>query len=125
MDYTKLDHLEVKLENGILFCKYEEKLLLTLDLAKKMLADRLSYQNGTSYPVIILLNGLKAADKETRKYTAVEGIKGITMGAFIVKNAIERIIYNFFFSIEKPVIPTRAFTNEEDAIAWINTVRNN
>jgi hypothetical protein len=125
MDYTKLDHLEVKLENGILFCKYEEKLLLTLDLAKKMLADRLSYQNGPSYPVIILLNGLQAADKETRKYTAVEGIKGITMGAFIVKNAIERIIYNFFFSIEKPVIPTRAFTNEEDAIAWINTVRNN
>jgi hypothetical protein len=125
MDYTKLDYLEVKVENGILFCKYEEKLLLTLELAKKMLADRLSYQKGTSYPVIILLNGLKAADKETRKYTAVEGIKGITMGAFIVKNAIERIIYNFFFSIEKPVIPTRAFTNEEDAIAWINTVRNN
>jgi hypothetical protein len=123
MDYTKLNHLEIKLENGILFCKYEERLLLTLELAKKMLADRLMYQKEINYPVIILLNGLKAADKETRKYTAIEGIKGITMGAFVVKNTIEKIIYNFFFSIEKPVIPTKAFTNEEDAIEWIRETR--
>lgn len=123
MEYTKLGHLEVKLENGILFCKYEEKLLLTIELAKKMLDARLAYQNGINYPVVILLNGLKAADKETRKYAAVEGIKGITMGAFVVKSTIEKIIYNFFLSIEKPVIPTRAFTHEEDAVNWINETR--
>ena len=106
-----------------IFCTYEEKLLLTLDLAQKMLKDRLYFQKEISYPVVITLNGLKAADKETRKFTATEGTKGITMGAFIVKNIIEKVILNFFLSVEKPTVPAKAFTTEEDAVHWINELR--
>lgn len=124
MSYTQLNNLHIKLEDGILFCKYEAKLLLTLELAKKMLEDRLLFQKGINYPVIIVLNGLKATDKEARKYAATEGIKGITMGAIIVGNTIEKVILNFFLSIEKPLVPTKAFTREEDAIEWINEIRN-
>lgn len=120
MNYTHFPHLKIKLNDGIIFCEYEEKLLLTLDMAKKMLADRLEFQQGVSYPIVIVLNGLKAADKETRKFTATEGIRGITMGAFIVKSTIEKVILNFFLSVEKPPVPAKAFTTEEDAVQWIN-----
>lgn len=124
MTYTQLPHLKIKLDDGIIFCEYEEKLLLDLDMAKNMLADRLAFQKGISYPIVIVLNGLKATDKATRKFTATEGIRGITMGAFIVKNAIEKVIVNFFLSVEKPPVPAKAFTTEEDAVSWINEQRN-
>lgn len=123
MTYTQLPHLKIKLEDGIIFCEYEEKLLLNLDMAEKMLADRLDFQKGISYPIVIVLNGLKAADKATRKFTATEGIKGITIGAFIVQNTIEKVILNFFLSVEKPPLPAKAFTTEEDAVRWINELR--
>lgn len=123
MSYKQLTNLEVKISDGILYCRYKENLNMTLDMARQMLDDRLRFQAGKDYPVVIILNGLKAADKTTRQYAGAEGTKGISMGAFVVKNIIERVIFNFFFSLEKPKIPTKAFTTEEDAVKWINEIR--
>jgi hypothetical protein len=45
------------------------------------------------------------------------------MGAIIARNIIESTILNFFLKVERPPVPVRAFTNEEDAVKWINDIR--
>jgi len=32
---------------------------------------------------------------------------------------LNKIIVNFFLSISKPNVPTKLFTNKEDAIKWL------
>lgn len=112
------------IENEILYANYKKEIIIDLEGAKEMVAERLAIQNGKKYPIIIHVNGFKSPSKAARIYLATEGIKGLTMGAVIVKNAVEKIILNFFFTIEKPVIPSKSFTCEEDAVAWINEMRN-
>lgn len=111
------------IKDGILCGLYKKNLSIDIEIAKEMVTERLALQNGKDYPVIFNVNGFKAPSKEARTYLATEGVKGISIGAIIVKNAAEKIILNFFFTIEKPSVPYKAFTNEEDAILWINEIR--
>ena len=116
-----IDKIEIK--NGIIIGIYKSNLSINLEDAKEMVEERLAFQKGIDYPIVIHLNGIKTSSKEARIYMAAEGIKGITIGAFIARNTVERIILNFFLSIEKPPIPAKAFTNQEDAVKWINDIR--
>jgi hypothetical protein len=43
--------------------------------------------------------------------------------AFIVKSLAVRLMVNFYISFNKPAIPTKTFTNPEQAIQWINELR--
>ena len=111
-------------KEGALIVLYKPGIRLDLDMAKQLVANRLDYQKGKNQPVVIHMNGIKATSKEARLYMGKEGVQGITMGAFIVRNSIEQVILNFFLSIERPPIPTKAFTNEEDALVWIKEMHN-
>lgn len=115
-----VDH---RIHEGIVFGRYPKDLYINLDIAKQLVAERLILQNGKSYPAVIHLNGMRMASKEARAYMAKEGVTGITMGAFVVGSSIERVILNFFLTLEKPPVPAKAFTNEEDAVKWIKENR--
>ena len=120
----EIKYVDYSISDGILIAVYKEKLVVTIEQAKEMVADRLAFQNGKEYPIVIHMNGIKASTKEARIFMGTDGIKGITIGAFVVRHVIEQVIFNFFFKIEKPNVSTKAFTNEEDAIAWIREVQN-
>ena len=111
--------IEFQLNQEILFGKYPEGFEITLELAKKIVADRLVFQNGKDYPLVLDISGLKNTTKDARVYLSKDGVKGLTMGAFITKNTVARVTLNFFLAMEKPNVPTNFFTNEEDAINWI------
>ena len=117
--------MKARIENGIVIAGFPESTRLTLETAKKLLAQRLQLQNGKSYPVIIHLNGVISKSKTVRMFMAKEGIEGILMGAFVVKRKYEEILITMFLTIDTPKVLTRVFCNEEDAVTWINTVRNN
>ena len=42
--------------------------------------------------------------------------------AFIVSSNVNRIARNFYFSINRPSIPTRLFLTEQDAINWFDSL---
>jgi hypothetical protein len=41
--------------------------------------------------------------------------------AFIINSVAMRFIANFYLNMNKPERPTRMFTEEKDAIAWLKT----
>lgn len=116
--------IEIQNKEDILIISYKINVRLELDIAKQLVAQRLAYQNGKEYPAVFYLKHIKSITKEARSYMNKEGAKGITLRAFVVKNNIEKILLRFFLGIEKPLVPSNYFINEEDAIAWIKEAQN-
>lgn len=115
--------VEARIEDGIFIASYPKGMNLDLDAAKRVVSERLVMQGGRSYPLVIHINGLIASSKEVRTFMADEGIRGVSLGAFVVEKKYEEMLVNLFLSIDVPKVPTRVFDNEKDAIAWINENR--
>lgn len=115
--------ITVKITDGILIAECRENIHLNMEMAKKIVADRLTLQAGKSYPVVIHMNGLISNSKSVRMFMAAKGSEGISMGAFIVKKRYEEVLVNLFLAIDSPKVPTGIFKNEPDAIAWIKRMK--
>ena len=116
------DKCRFQFKKGILFAEFINiEGPLTLEQAKNIVADRLEFCSGASVPVCFRTSQFKYADKSVRDFMNTVGRKGITAGAIITDNAVTRTFFNFFIkitSIDKD-IPTRCFTQEDEAIQWL------
>ena len=114
-----MEVVEKKIENNILIAKFNSVATIDIDMAKKMVEERLAFQEGNVYPTLVYLNGVKFASSEARSFMKDKGLKGLSAGAFIISNPVEKVIMNFLILISPPEIPTRMFTNESEAIKWL------
>ena len=72
--------------------------------------------------VIIDMSAVFEISKEARDYFANEKTASIQRAtALLIGSAVSRIIGNFFLGLNKPITPTRLFTDPEEAIKWLHT----
>ena len=72
--------------------------------------------------VIIDMTAVFEISKEARDYFANERTASIQRAtALLIGSAVSRIIGNFFLGLNKPITPTRLFTDPEEAIKWLRT----
>lgn len=68
------------------------------------------------------MRDIKSMDREARRFFAgPECAKAESAAALVIGSPITKAIGNFFLGLNKPIIPTRLFTNEADAIVWLKT----
>jgi hypothetical protein len=73
-------------------------------------------------PVLIDMRLGRENDRETREYySSSEGLRATKALALLVESPFTRVMANFFISINKPLVPTRLFTSEDAAVAWLKT----
>jgi hypothetical protein len=66
------------------------------------------------------MTGLVAMDREARLFFAGEETAKVeSAAALIIDSLLSRAIGNFFMGLNKPIIPTRLFTSEAEALAWL------
>lgn len=114
--------VDFEIIDGILQLTYKEK--ITLEVAKKVVENRMAFTNGKSYPILVL--GIKVAifDKEARDYLSEgDGIKGVNAGAIVGDSVFHSYLGNFFLKVSKPKIPARLFTDKSAAIQWLKNFR--
>ncbi|MCD6065581.1 MAG: hypothetical protein K0S33_407 [Bacteroidetes bacterium] len=71
------------------------------------------------YPVIFETRGYVNITKEARELAATkEMAKESCAMAIMVDNMAMRIFANFYMKVNKPMRPTRSFTDKQKAIAW-------
>ncbi|HKC67308.1 MAG TPA: STAS/SEC14 domain-containing protein [Bacteroidia bacterium] len=113
----------MRIEDGILFVQYSKNLNITLDIAKICVYERLKLSDGKNYPMLADIRNIKNTDHDAKNYIAQgDGTKGIIAGAFIVKNEFNRFLATIFINlslIKTPKLPAKLFSNEEDAIQWL------
>lgn len=105
--------------NGILHCTYKKMDEVNLEIAKIGAKVRIEYSNNVSYPCLFDIRLLGSMTKEARDYLADKGNELVIASALLVESTIIRVIANFFITVNKPKNPTRIFTNENEAIKWL------
>jgi len=122
-NYFQNEYTSMKIEEGILFVEYSKNLEITLDIAKICVFERLKLSNGKNYPILADVRNIKNTHSDARDYIAEkDGTKGISAGAFIVKNQFNKFLATIFINlslIKTPNLPAKLFTNEDEAKLWL------
>jgi hypothetical protein len=108
------------IEDGILFALYKKDAVIGLQAAKELVALRKNISKGASYPCLIYIKNIKAMSKEARTYFAgQEATEGIIKGAFVTDSTFTMVMGNLFLTLDKPLVPSKLFTNKKEAIEWL------
>ncbi len=114
------DEVSIELEDGILLAKWKNS-FADLNAAQQAVKYRLECTNFVPYPILLNVQALKKITKPAREFLASEkGCEGIIAGAFLINSNFGRLIGNFFIQINKPLRPSKLFTDEVEAKKWLS-----
>jgi hypothetical protein len=72
------------------------------------------------FPILIDSRNIRSMSYEARRHFSVRDRETRTNAfGIIIGSNISRVLGNFYLGINKPVVPTKLFYNEDDAINWL------
>ena len=108
--------------DGIVRAKLKPHLHIGLGDAQEAVRAIRELCQGRRSPVLVDMTDLQAMDREARVYFAgAETAQVESAVAILVRSPLSRAIGNFFMGLNKPLFPTRLFTSEEEALAWLKS----
>jgi len=117
-------HSTLWIENGILFSKCKQGLVINVEVAFDMMRDRKMVSQGIYRPFFIDITGLSSVNEAARNYMAsTEAAEFISAGAIYTTNTLAKIIGMAFKLLDEPKAPVKVFTNKEDALSWLETFK--
>jgi hypothetical protein len=117
-------YIILEIIDGILHGTYLPGAVITIDLAKEIVAQRLEYCEGVSYPGLATGEGLKGFDKDAREYLSIAGGQGVLAGALLVYSVYTKFLGDFFLKVHPAKIPSKIFTNRKEALSWLEQFKN-
>ncbi len=106
--------------DGIMRMEYLPGARVTLENALLITAARAELTGERRLPLRVDTRNLAAMDREARVYYAGPiANRSVAAVALLVTSALGRAIGNFYLSLNRPLVPTRMFTTEDAAIAWL------
>ncbi|MCE3280598.1 MAG: hypothetical protein K0S44_2789 [Bacteroidetes bacterium] len=80
--------------------------------------------NGKKFLLLFTAGEDTSVSTEARYYASTpEANKFTIASAFVVKSIAQKLLGNAYVTFNKPITPTRIFTDESDAVRWLNTFR--
>ncbi|MEQ9307419.1 MAG: hypothetical protein RJQ14_26130 [Marinoscillum sp.] len=116
------DYAIFRVVEGIMHFTYKDGTVLDLNASRQVVGDRLKVQGDLSYPVVCDIRGLKGIDKEARDYLAKEGSEQVQAVALIIDSPARKLMSNFYLAVNKPLVPTKLFTSEDEAVAFLKSL---
>lgn len=118
-EITSSGHIWID-EDGIIIAVGSNHQLHTLEHAIENTRVNAQLAAGIRRPFMIDMNKVKSMSREAREYYAgPEPEKIMTAMAILTTSAVGKVVANFFLMLTKPPIPTRMFTNFDEARAWL------
>lgn len=111
------------IRNSILFFEYKPNVFIDLTVAHQIVADRIQMQNEKSYPVLCDIRGVIDSDKAARDYLAQSGSVLAKAVSLVANQSVSLIMTSFYLKICKPSVPTRIFTDESCALAFLEAYK--
>lgn len=104
----------------IIIARFRPGAEVTLDDARANVALCLQRNAGQRRPLLVDLRGVKTQTAEARAYLAgPEGVRVSQAVGLLIGSPLSRVLGNFYLGLNKPSTPTRLFTAEEEAQAWL------
>ncbi len=121
METRKLenDWVWMEIKGHYFYTCYKPGTNLDLNAAKTIIRDATTLSQDILYPALTDIADMPAHPKEVREYFAKEGSHNAIAHAIIVSNALSKLLANFFLTLNKPIVPTRLFTDVSKAAKWL------
>ncbi len=104
----------------IIIARFRAGAEVTLDDARTNVALCLERNAGRRRPLLVDLRAVKSQTAEARAYLAGrEGSQVSQAVGLLIGSPVSRVLGNFYLGLNKPSVPTRLFTSEEEAQAWL------
>lgn len=95
---------------------------LTLADAQETMAAYLKVSKGEKLPLLVDTTEMKSMTRESRLYYASEETAQTGCAvAIIIGTPVSKVLGNFYIGLSKPHLPSRLFTSEEEALAWLRS----
>jgi hypothetical protein len=106
----------------IIVARYRAGAEETLDDARANVALCLLRTAGQRRPLMVDLRAAKSQSAGARAYMAgPEGLKVAQAVALLMGSPVSRVLGNLYLGLNKPPIPTRLFTSEDEAQVWLRS----
>lgn len=113
------DRFSIRLIDGIVYVVWYSQ-YITYEIVDEGIKIRKDITSGEMYPMVSDIRRVKSGSRDARqRLSDKDAGEGITAVAVIIQSKTHRILYNFFTSIYKDPSPTRLFTDEAEALKWL------
>jgi hypothetical protein len=107
-------------EDGIVRVVWVPGAEVTLEDAQECMAAYLKINRGKRYPMLVDTKSMKSLARGARTYFASEEAARVASAvALIVATPVSRVLGNFYLGVSNPHLPTRLFSDEGEALAWL------
>ena len=109
--------------DGIVEIDFSDTLEIDVKEAKEMLAATGLLTEGKKVLVLNVAGSLTTATTAAREFAASVDASQFTLAeAYVVSNLAQKIVGNFYVNFHKPQVPTKIFTNAEEAVKWLKSL---
>ena len=118
--YFENEYAEYWIEDEVFHLVYKPNLVTTLNVAKKIVEDRLRISNGVTCPGFLDARNFVSIDRASMKYYKTkEIVQYVSAMELWVYHPMARFAGNVFLSIDVPLVPTKLFTDKEKTLKWL------
>lgn len=105
---------------GFVHARLDQGATLDLEEARDALRATWIVAGERRRPVLVDMTGLREQSREARLYfVSDEAVARYSAVAILIASPVSRVIGTFFFRLTTHKVPTRLFTSEAEAIAWL------
>ncbi|MFL5764426.1 MAG: STAS/SEC14 domain-containing protein [Bacteroidia bacterium] len=113
---------DYKYEDGILY-SYSKSTLRTVKNISENIALVKQITGGKIVPLLIYLSNSPVPDKATRKFSTEQLPNVYSAMAMVSKPGLSKLIMNILFRFKPPAIPMKSFTDDQEALRWLKSLR--
>ena len=111
--------LKIWLENGIAYCIIKTR-KIDGQVAREMVSLRHQFFKGRHFPSIVDVRSVKSVTKEARDiFASHDGTVMLKAAALVTSSVIGKMLATFFMTFNKPNIPIKLFSAEDEAVEWL------
>ena len=120
------EYVKYWIKDGVIHVQYKDNLVMTVAIAKQIVRDRLAYCEGINYLGLADIRMLKHVDHDAMRFMASkEAYEGVSKVAIYSNSTMSKWLFNIWTLFDKPVKPTKYFTDLGAAYLYLKEISAN
>lgn len=115
------EYMSVGIEDEILYFTYKNGITIDLPIAIGTVAQRLSVQDGKSFPVLCNVGGVREISRLARIYLSKRGTVLVERIALVSTSKLSTTITEFYLLVNARSVRARLFSDENAALQFLRS----
>jgi len=118
--HIKTKNANYFIDNGIVICEVNSDIILDLDMARRLVAERKKVIPAKDFPFLMIVRNYLLLDKQAFIcFGSEDSLTGLCASAIVIKSSLHRLLANFSLFFQKQSKPYRLFNKTSDAKLWL------